>query len=156
MKYCVWIYLCQTYMFKYDSVHGQWKHHEVKVKDSKTLLFGNKPVAVFALRYKFSIKSLNLIYCIKLIISYGWLIIVILRRSHGVKLEPNLLWNLLVFSLTKTKLLLTWRYLTKYIAHVVLHLIINFNSYTNKRGLLKKNLNSWHLYLSILNRVKDL
>ncbi|XP_057530441.1 glyceraldehyde-3-phosphate dehydrogenase, cytosolic-like [Amaranthus tricolor] len=38
-----------TYMFKYDSVHGQWKHHEVKVKDSKTLLFGNKPVAVFAL-----------------------------------------------------------------------------------------------------------
>ncbi|TYH35122.1 hypothetical protein ES332_D13G171500v1 [Gossypium tomentosum] len=26
-----------TYMFKYDSVHGQWKHHELKVKDSKTL-----------------------------------------------------------------------------------------------------------------------
>ncbi|CAO2829417.1 unnamed protein product [Amaranthus hypochondriacus] len=38
-----------TYMFKYDSVHGQWKNHEVKVKDSKTLLFGDKPVAVFAL-----------------------------------------------------------------------------------------------------------
>ncbi|TYJ43311.1 hypothetical protein E1A91_A03G144200v1 [Gossypium mustelinum] len=33
-----------TYMFKYDSVHGQWKHHDLKVKDSKTLLFGEKPV----------------------------------------------------------------------------------------------------------------
>ncbi|KAF8021539.1 hypothetical protein BT93_G1859 [Corymbia citriodora subsp. variegata] len=39
-----------TYMFKYDSVHGQWKHHELKVKNSKTLLFGEKPVAVFGLR----------------------------------------------------------------------------------------------------------
>lgn len=29
----------QTYMFKHDSLHGQWKHNEVKVKDSKTLLF---------------------------------------------------------------------------------------------------------------------
>lgn len=38
-------------MFKYDSVHGQWKHHELKVKDSKTLLFGEKPVTVFGLRY---------------------------------------------------------------------------------------------------------
>jgi hypothetical protein len=25
-------------MFKYDTVHGEWKHHDVKVKDSKTLL----------------------------------------------------------------------------------------------------------------------
>ncbi|KAK7849570.1 glyceraldehyde-3-phosphate dehydrogenase [Quercus suber] len=33
-----------TYMFKYDTVHGQWKHHELKVKDEKTLLFGEKPV----------------------------------------------------------------------------------------------------------------
>nr|ABK24614.1 unknown [Picea sitchensis] len=40
----------ETYMFKYDSVHGQWKHNEVKVKDSKTLLFGEKPVAVFGCR----------------------------------------------------------------------------------------------------------
>ncbi|KAK1620865.1 hypothetical protein QYE76_026382 [Lolium multiflorum] len=24
-----------TYMFKYDSVHIQWKHHTVKVKDSQ-------------------------------------------------------------------------------------------------------------------------
>jgi glyceraldehyde 3-phosphate dehydrogenase len=39
-----------TYMFKYDSVHGQWKHHDVKVKDNKTLLFGEKPVAVFGFR----------------------------------------------------------------------------------------------------------
>ncbi|MBA0768915.1 hypothetical protein Gotri_017689 [Gossypium trilobum] len=39
-----------TYMFKYDSVHGQWKHHELKVKDSKTLLFGEKPVTVFGIR----------------------------------------------------------------------------------------------------------
>ncbi|KAJ6888850.1 glyceraldehyde-3-phosphate dehydrogenase 2 [Populus alba x Populus x berolinensis] len=39
-----------TYMFKYDTVHGQWKHHELKVKDSKTLLFGEKSVAVFGVR----------------------------------------------------------------------------------------------------------
>ncbi|CAK9155825.1 unnamed protein product [Ilex paraguariensis] len=39
-----------TYMFKYDTVHGQWKHHEVKVKDEKTLLFGEKSVTVFGIR----------------------------------------------------------------------------------------------------------
>nr|AAB51592.1 glyceraldehyde 3-phosphate dehydrogenase [Solanum lycopersicum] len=39
-----------TYMFKYDSVHGQWKHHELKVKDEKTLLFGEKAVTVFGFR----------------------------------------------------------------------------------------------------------
>nr|P34783.1 RecName: Full=Glyceraldehyde-3-phosphate dehydrogenase; Short=GAPDH [Atriplex nummularia]AAA03442.1 glyceraldehyde-3-phosphate dehydrogenase [Atriplex nummularia]CAA53269.1 glyceraldehyde-3-phosphate dehydrogenase [Atriplex nummularia] len=39
-----------TYMFKYDSVHGQWKHHELKVKDEKTLLFGERPVTVFGNR----------------------------------------------------------------------------------------------------------
>ncbi len=39
-----------TYMFKYDTVHGQWKHHELKVKDSNTLLFGEKPVTVFGIR----------------------------------------------------------------------------------------------------------
>ncbi|KAG8071335.1 hypothetical protein GUJ93_ZPchr0006g42496 [Zizania palustris] len=39
-----------TYMFKYDTVHGQWKHNDVKVKDSKTLLFGAKEVAVFGCR----------------------------------------------------------------------------------------------------------
>ncbi|KAL4581334.1 hypothetical protein LXL04_017548 [Taraxacum kok-saghyz] len=33
-----------TYMFKYDSVHSQWKHNELKVKDEKTHLFGEKPV----------------------------------------------------------------------------------------------------------------
>ncbi|KAH0916468.1 hypothetical protein HID58_030914 [Brassica napus] len=39
-----------TYMFKYDSVHGQWKHNELKIKDEKTLLFGEKPVTVFGIR----------------------------------------------------------------------------------------------------------
>ncbi|KAL2347006.1 hypothetical protein Fmac_001006 [Flemingia macrophylla] len=38
------------YMFKYDSVHGHWKHNDVTVKDSKTLLFGDKPVTVFGHR----------------------------------------------------------------------------------------------------------
>ena len=38
-------------MFKYDSVHGHWKHSDVKVKDSKTLLFGDKAVTVFGVRY---------------------------------------------------------------------------------------------------------
>ncbi|GMH21533.1 hypothetical protein Nepgr_023375 [Nepenthes gracilis] len=39
-----------TYMFKYDSVHGQWKGHDIKVHDEKTLLFGGKPVTVFGVR----------------------------------------------------------------------------------------------------------
>ncbi|GAB2289413.1 Glyceraldehyde-3-phosphate dehydrogenase 2, cytosolic [Dionaea muscipula] len=39
-----------TYMFKYDTVHGAWKHHELKIKDSKTLLFGEKEVSVFGVR----------------------------------------------------------------------------------------------------------
>nr|BAJ10715.1 glyceraldehyde-3-phosphate dehydrogenase [Hydrobryum japonicum] len=38
------------YMFKYDTVHGQWKHEDVKVKDSSILLFGEKPVRVFGIR----------------------------------------------------------------------------------------------------------
>ncbi|KAF3785071.1 Glyceraldehyde-3-phosphate dehydrogenase [Nymphaea thermarum] len=38
------------YMFKYDSVHGKWKHHDLKIKDEKTLLFGEKPVTVFGIR----------------------------------------------------------------------------------------------------------
>ena len=37
-------------MFKYDSVHGQWKHQDVKIKDSKTLLFGEQAVTVFGIR----------------------------------------------------------------------------------------------------------
>ncbi|XP_028068486.1 glyceraldehyde-3-phosphate dehydrogenase, cytosolic-like [Camellia sinensis] len=37
-------------MFKNDSVHGQWEKNELKVQDSKTLLFGDKPVAVFGMR----------------------------------------------------------------------------------------------------------
>ena len=43
--------ILQTYMFKYDSVHGQWKNHELKVKDSATLLFGERPVSVFGIRW---------------------------------------------------------------------------------------------------------
>ncbi|KAG2626160.1 hypothetical protein PVAP13_3KG325100 [Panicum virgatum] len=39
-----------TYMFKYDTVHGHWKHSDIKLKDSKTLLFGEKPVTVFGFR----------------------------------------------------------------------------------------------------------
>ncbi|XP_071694034.1 glyceraldehyde-3-phosphate dehydrogenase, cytosolic isoform X2 [Rutidosis leptorrhynchoides] len=38
------------YMFKYDSVHGQWKKDEIKVKDEKTLLFGDRPVTVFGMK----------------------------------------------------------------------------------------------------------
>lgn len=47
---CLLWFLLQTYMFKYDTVHGPWKHFDVKVKDSKTLLFGEKPVTIFGLR----------------------------------------------------------------------------------------------------------
>ncbi|OIW14654.1 hypothetical protein TanjilG_32996 [Lupinus angustifolius] len=39
-----------SYMFKYDTVHGQWKKFDITVKDSKTLLFGDKPVTVFGFR----------------------------------------------------------------------------------------------------------
>ncbi|KAM5581892.1 glyceraldehyde-3-phosphate dehydrogenase, cytosolic-like [Rosa sericea] len=36
------------YMFKYDSVHGRWKHqHELSLKDEKTILFGDHPVRIF-------------------------------------------------------------------------------------------------------------
>jgi glyceraldehyde 3-phosphate dehydrogenase len=37
-------------MFKYDSVHGHWKHSDIKLKNDKTLLFGEKAVAVFGVR----------------------------------------------------------------------------------------------------------
>ncbi|KAL8123334.1 hypothetical protein AgCh_011340 [Apium graveolens] len=50
LKYVIYVCSRHTYMFKYDSVHGAWKHHELKVKDEKTLLFGEKPVAVFGCR----------------------------------------------------------------------------------------------------------
>ncbi|KAH6766546.1 Protein kinase superfamily protein [Perilla frutescens var. hirtella] len=44
-------------MFKYDSVHGQWKHHELKVKDEKTLLFGEKAVTIFGLNEDFHLQE---------------------------------------------------------------------------------------------------
>jgi glyceraldehyde 3-phosphate dehydrogenase len=47
-------------MFKYDTVHGQWKHHEVTVKDSKTLLFGEKEVTVFGCRFVITIQIVAL------------------------------------------------------------------------------------------------
>ena len=37
-------------MFRYDTVHGHWKHSDIKLKDSKTLLFGEKAVTVFGIR----------------------------------------------------------------------------------------------------------
>ncbi|KAJ1412701.1 hypothetical protein SESBI_20132 [Sesbania bispinosa] len=39
-----------TYMFKYDTVHGQCKNRDIKIKDNKTLLFGENSVAVFGAR----------------------------------------------------------------------------------------------------------
>ncbi|KAJ7300219.1 hypothetical protein O6H91_18G007800 [Diphasiastrum complanatum] len=39
-----------AYMFKYDTVHGNWKHSDITVKDDKTLLFGDVPVTVFNCR----------------------------------------------------------------------------------------------------------
>jgi hypothetical protein len=40
-----------TYMFKYDTVRGHWKHNDISIKVTKTLLFGQKPVTVFGIRY---------------------------------------------------------------------------------------------------------
>ncbi|KAB2633204.1 glyceraldehyde-3-phosphate dehydrogenase [Pyrus ussuriensis x Pyrus communis] len=39
-----------VYMFNYDTVHGRWKHNDVKLKNADTLLFGDKPVSIFAVR----------------------------------------------------------------------------------------------------------
>ncbi|ESW23561.1 hypothetical protein PHAVU_004G057700 [Phaseolus vulgaris] len=39
-----------AYMFKYDTVHGQFKNCELKIKDDKTLLFGTSSVNVFGAR----------------------------------------------------------------------------------------------------------
>lgn len=62
----------QTYMFKYDTVHGQWKHHDVKVKDTKTLLFGEKEVAVFGCRF------VSILYvCNKIFISISVMIYIL-------------------------------------------------------------------------------
>jgi hypothetical protein len=54
-------------MFKYDTVHGQWKHHEIAVKDSKTLLFGEKPVTVFGVRYSINYQIPLLFYVVILL-----------------------------------------------------------------------------------------
>jgi len=39
-----------TYMFKYDTVHGTWKHGDIYVKDAKTLVFGSQEVTAFSSR----------------------------------------------------------------------------------------------------------
>lgn len=39
-----------TYMFKYDSTHGQWKKTEVTLHSEGHLTFGGNPVAVYACR----------------------------------------------------------------------------------------------------------
>ncbi|KAG7015965.1 Glyceraldehyde-3-phosphate dehydrogenase, cytosolic, partial [Cucurbita argyrosperma subsp. argyrosperma] len=71
----------QTYMFKYDGVHGQWKHHDIKVQgrqDSSSL--EEKAVAVFGIGNP--------------------------ERSHGERLELVCGLNPPEFSTVRTRLLL--------------------------------------------------
>jgi len=39
-----------AYMLKFDSVHGQWKKHDIKAQSDNSLLLGGKPVAVYGLK----------------------------------------------------------------------------------------------------------
>jgi hypothetical protein len=97
-------------MFKYDTVHGQWKHHEVKVKDSKTLIFGTKEVAVFGCRFvaiHFSIIFVHLLTRVTASLISQYSDVGTLRRSHGLRLVLNTLLSLLVFSPTRTRQQLT-------------------------------------------------
>ena len=41
----------QTYMFKYDSTHGQWKKSEVCLHSENELTFGGNPVTIYGCRY---------------------------------------------------------------------------------------------------------
>jgi hypothetical protein len=96
-------------MFKYDTVHGQWKHHDVKVKDSKTLVFGDNEVVVFGCRFATIPFDINVFHTQ---FNHCGLItndvfVGTLRRSHGVRLALIMLLSLLVFSLTRTRLRLT-------------------------------------------------
>lgn len=106
--------ISQTYMFKYDSVHGQWKHNELKVKDSKTLLFGSKEVTVFGFRYLylylFTILSVIswYLFCLNVTSCFGDNIGT-LRRFHGVRPVPSLLLSPPEYSPIRTKPLPTWR-----------------------------------------------
>lgn len=65
-------------MFKYDSVHGSWKKNELTVKDSKTLLFGDRPVSVFGMRYLYTYTYYILMsptlhdYCYTLLVIMFW------------------------------------------------------------------------------------
>lgn len=98
-------------MFKYDSVHGQHKKHELTVKDSKTILFGDKPVTVFGVKYELILHFFfHLVHHgspILLIRSYFACKLGSRRKSHGVKLELTTLLSPLEFLLTRTKLLPT-------------------------------------------------
>lgn len=135
--FCIWDFACidngevgddnlflvfdwemQTYMFKYDSVHGHWKHHDVKVKDSKTLLFGEKPVTVFGFRWVFfSFNILALEGCLDGRKVFGIQCVAFLfvmvdisgtqKRSHGLSQVLTMLWSPLECSLTKRRLLPT-------------------------------------------------
>lgn len=49
-----WVFFLQAYMFKFDSVHGQWKKHDIKAQNENSLLLGGKPVAVYGLKQVFS------------------------------------------------------------------------------------------------------
>lgn len=98
----------QTYMFKYDSVHGHWKHGELKVKDEKTLLFGEKPVTVFGIRYLQLLLFFNFNIAIRfqcgLDIQFFYVCFLgTLRKFHGVRLVLSMLLNLLEFSLTRPR-----------------------------------------------------
>ena len=69
-------------MFKYETVQGQWKHHELKVKDSNTLLFDEKPVTVFCIRCGDFLKLSN-----ENVVVSGELVELIFW--HVLKLEPG-------------------------------------------------------------------
>ena len=56
-------------MFKYDIGHGICKKNEITVKEDKTLLFGDKPISVFGMRY-FPIYVYAYIYIIQFIYFY--------------------------------------------------------------------------------------
>ena len=72
-------------MFKYDTVHGQWKHHDIKVKDSKTLLFGEKAVTVFGVRYFSKLCVINECNCNRyffILVKMCWRIMVVICKCH--------------------------------------------------------------------------
>jgi len=109
-------------MFKYDSVHGHWKHHEVSVKDSKTLLFGEKAVTVFGHRSVFHPFSCLPLFCPACLCCKGLFLREqcryifcwssgTLRRSHGLRPELISLLSPPEFSPIRTRPPHIWRFL---------------------------------------------